>query len=192
MATSRQAFFARFSRRAREAVRALPSQRRVPPLVLLTGGLRSPEVMHAALQHAHADILGVGRGSVLCPDLPRRLAAYLAACPSEALSKTTETLKVELDVMFPPQPVLDYPLTPFVNVVAKLFTALGMLPLPKLIGAGVGMAWYVVMMRRLAQGMDADLHVGGLRAVFGMWEREIRLISVVLLVVGVICMLLHH
>src|SRR5437868_6285184 len=68
----RQAFFARFSH---QALRSLPPS--VPdlrtPLILLTGGLRTPALLHNALVAKHAHLLGIGRGAVLCPDLPQLL-----------------------------------------------------------------------------------------------------------------------
>ncbi|EPQ52266.1 FMN-linked oxidoreductase [Gloeophyllum trabeum ATCC 11539] len=40
---------------------------------------------------------------------------------------------------------------------------------PKLIGAGMEMAWYIVMMRRIAEGQEVDTNVGGVSAVMKMW-----------------------
>jgi hypothetical protein len=47
------------------------------------------------------------------------------------------------------------------------------LPLPNLVGAGVGMAWYLVQMRRMAQAKPIAYEIGGLRAVTLMWVPEL-------------------
>ncbi|VDC02803.1 unnamed protein product [Peniophora sp. CBMAI 1063] len=152
--TSRQAFFARFSRRAREAVRGAPKSRR--PLIMLTGGLRSVEMLQEVLEQKHADLLGLARAAVLSPDLPARLAAG----PGDAI--------------FPHLPELTYADTPIASLLSRICHLLGVLPLPKLIGAGVGMAWYTVMLRRLAEGRGVDYGIGGLGSVIRMWGPELR------------------
>src|ERR1700722_19706599 len=68
--SARQALFARFSHEALKLLEGLPQP---TPLVLLTGGLRSPAHLHTALTSRHAHLLGIGRGSVLCPRLPEVL-----------------------------------------------------------------------------------------------------------------------
>jgi hypothetical protein len=79
MATSRQAFFARFAREARDTIHAQASSSPHHPLVLLTGGMRSPEVFENALSQGHADLVGIGRGSVLAPRLPLLLRTLSSA-----------------------------------------------------------------------------------------------------------------
>ncbi|THH21168.1 hypothetical protein EW146_g352 [Bondarzewia mesenterica] len=167
MATSRQAFFSRFARLARSAIHELSAPVQ-PPLVLLTGGLRSAEVLNTALIHEHADILGIGRGSVLCHDLPR----LLAAGGIDSMASDTR--------IFPVPPDLTYPDTPFARKLHRLLSLIGFLPLPRLIGAGVRMAWYVVMIGRLARGKSIDMNVGGMRAITGMWARELGVILCVI------------
>ncbi|KZV66475.1 FMN-linked oxidoreductase [Peniophora sp. CONT] len=172
MLTSRQAFFARFSRRARDAVQGVPLSRR--PLILLTGGLRSADMLQEVLEQKHADLLGLARAAVLSPDLPARLAAGpgLAA-----------------DTIFPRLPELTYPDTLIVSLLSRTLHLLGVLPLPKLIGAGVGMAWYTVMLRRLAEGRYVDYGVGGLGAVFRMWGPELRYFAaVVVLLIALVAL----
>ncbi|KIJ55026.1 hypothetical protein M422DRAFT_24885 [Sphaerobolus stellatus SS14] len=73
--SSREAFFASFSR---QVLKDLSSPNDKPrPLILLTGGLRTPSQLSHAIKERHADILGLGRPSVLCPDLPRQLSPAL-------------------------------------------------------------------------------------------------------------------
>lgn len=67
----RQALFSEFSQRALHSLSDLPSR----PMIILTGGLRSASLMHSALENGHADMLGIGRLSVVQPDLPTLLQA---------------------------------------------------------------------------------------------------------------------
>ena len=180
MATSGQAFFSRFARRARTAVQNLGPSASMLPLILLTGGLRSPEIMNEVLLQGHADILGIGRGSVLRPDLPRVLSSYLDQ-PSGAGGPVSHQL---YESIIPSLPDLSYPNTPIINALSRIFTSLGIFPLPKLIGAGLGMAWYVVMMRRLARGRRADYKMGGIQAMVAMWAKEMQVIFVFLILVA--------
>ena len=138
----RQAFFARFSA---QALRSLEGQPEPKPLILLTGGLRTPAHLHGALRARHAHLLGFGRASVLRPDLP---SALRARAPDDSTPFTQEP---ELDVGW----WFDF------------------LPRSPLIGAGVGMAWYVVCIRRIAaegpQAVERHMAMGGIEAVLRMF-----------------------
>ncbi|KAJ7483460.1 hypothetical protein FB451DRAFT_1350565 [Mycena latifolia] len=142
-ASARQAIFADFAHHALRAVEPLPRA----PLILLTGGLATPAQLHTALSARHAHLLGLGRGAVLRPDLPRLLR--------DATPDPT--------ALFAPQPDL------------RIGGAwlLARLPRIKLLGAGVAMAWYVVALRRLAApgpvSMRPDYSVGGMGAIVRMW-----------------------
>ncbi|TFY70941.1 hypothetical protein EVG20_g2060 [Dentipellis fragilis] len=187
MLTSRQAFFARFARLARDAIHSLPStSSRLPPLVLLTGGLRSPTTLVDILSNGHADLLGIGRGSVLCPQLPRLLANQLHALDIGGPTSGPATPSVKTADIFPPDPDLSYPDSQVTRTLARIFCLLGLLPLPKLIGAGVGMAWYTVAISRLSHGHAVDRRMSGLQSVVRMWIAELKLVGMILLLVGVI------
>lgn len=67
-----------------------------PPLILLTGGLRTPSQFVQVLLEDTAQILGLGRLAVLCPDLPNRI-----------LSKDNENVYQHTRI---PEPVLYQPL----------------------------------------------------------------------------------
>ena len=67
----RQALFAHFSHRAIAELADTNDADR--PLVMLTGGLATADLMASALQNKHADLLGIGRLSVLHPRLPEML-----------------------------------------------------------------------------------------------------------------------
>ena len=160
----RQAYFAHFSHHALQAVESLFKRSTSPPtpLILLTGGLRTPAVLRTVLSSGDAHLLGIGRGSVLCPNLP----SLLKEKEKDHLSRWDDVpFRREPDLSLPR--VLDYwPLSWVWSFVPKI----------KLIGAGVGMAWYVVAIRRISHagnrsGSDIilDYNMGGLGAVFWMW-----------------------
>jgi hypothetical protein len=66
----RQALFSGFSHEAMKVLNSLPTKDRPRPAILLTGGLRSPALLRSVVQHEDADLLGIGRMSILCPNLP--------------------------------------------------------------------------------------------------------------------------
>jgi len=126
--------------------------------------------MSSVLKHDHADLLGIGRLSVLCPDLPCTLEATIAG-----------DLRTDHFPMVPlPEPDLESPNVPqsrfttsrgiqsLVSVVTRCWALLPV-QLPKLVGAGTMMAWYTFMMRRIALREEADYSVGGIEAVLRMW-----------------------
>ena len=164
MATSRQAFFARFAREARDTIHAQASSSPRHPLVLLTGGMRSPEVFENALSQGHADLVGIGRGSVLAPRLPLLLRTLSSAGENDEASRKSSFR----------QPTLSYADTPLIRAAVSTLRGLGILPLPTLIGAGASMAWYVVTMSRISRGNGINYQMGGIRAVLIMWIPELR------------------
>lgn len=158
---SRQARFARFSKEAVKVLDTIPRDASSPPLplILLTGGLRTPELLNRALGMRHAQLLGIGRGSVLSPDLPSLL---------QEIGPTHSSWNQP----FRPEPVLGID----ASWCARWFWKY--LPSIPLVGAGVEMAYYVVTMRRLATSGSLRSsespntpvsHMGGLSAVFWMW-----------------------
>lgn len=133
-----------------EALESLNIPSSCAPLILLTGGLRTPEILCTALASRHTHLLGIGRGSVLCPDLPRLLKhPELTSSPNWAS---------------PSMPEPDLNTWPRIR---KFF------PTIPLLGAGVNMAWYIVAIRRLSYSTLAnagpDYGVGAIGAVFWMW-----------------------
>jgi hypothetical protein len=145
----RQAFFAKYSA---QAVRVLEGMENAP-LVLLTGGLRTSAVMRGALTRRHAHLLGLGRASVVCPDLPILLAHETDdRHDGGSLHATRE---------------------PNLAIARPLAVILSWIPLPKLVGAGAGIAWYTVQMRRVAGGMPVDYALGGTGAVLRMWFGDV-------------------
>ena len=158
----RQAFFAEFAHEVKHRL-ASPEVSK-PPLILLTGGLRTLPLMSSVLTHDHADLLGVGRLSILCPDLPRTLEAVI-----ESEVKADEFPMVPLPS---PNPASTSSPGGLLHIlIAILVRVWNVFPirLPKLVGAGSAMAWYMVMMRRIAEREDVDYGVGGVEAVLRMW-----------------------
>ncbi|KAF8888590.1 hypothetical protein BD779DRAFT_1611297 [Infundibulicybe gibba] len=103
---ARQALFSRFSHQAVATLELLQhSNASPPPAILLTGGLRTPNLLRTALSANHAHLLGIGRYIPFGPEPDLRVSSFWKWLPE--------------------------------------------IPL---IGAGVGMAWYVLMMRRLSRG----------------------------------------
>lgn len=148
---SRQARFARFSKEAVKTLESLPRDASLP-LILLTGGLRTPELLLTALSMRHAQLLGIGRSSVLSPDLP-------------TLLQDTGPTQASWSEPFRPEPELSAD-------ASSLRWLWKYLPSIPLLGAGVETAYYVVTMRALATSgprYPAASRMGGLTAVFWMW-----------------------
>ena len=130
-ASPRQAFFAQFARKARECLKTdFPADVNLP-LILLTGGLRSPAHLQSALDAGHADLLGIGRGSILRPDLPVVLQERILTAAASGTSIALD------DEPLGHQPDGDMQLPRWV-------------PQIPLIGAGLSGAWYHVRIRRIA------------------------------------------
>ncbi|KAG6330225.1 hypothetical protein ID866_8865 [Astraeus odoratus] len=135
MATPRQAFFSHFSKAAMEYLKRehpFDSECRLP-LILLTGGLRSPAHLQTALDAGHADLLGIGRGSILCPELPNILRKR-RSCIEKGIS-----LVFENDT------------EPYARGPNEGRRPPFWFPRVKLLGASVVLAWYTVRMREIAE-----------------------------------------
>ena len=138
---TRQAFFTRFSQQAVEALSLFsvsdssdPSTR---PMILLTGGLRTPALLSTALTSKHADLLGIGRAAVRSPDIPTILKCQLSKPQSDDVA--------ECDAPFEPEPDLDaIHLYPPASWLWSILTCM------KLAGAGADIAWHTLAMRDIA------------------------------------------
>ncbi|KAG2136660.1 hypothetical protein DEU56DRAFT_805209 [Suillus clintonianus] len=152
----RQAFFAQFSQIVMKDLHRSPVPFSSVPLILLTGGLRSQSYLQAALVSKHADLLGIGRGAVVCPDLPKILRLQLQN------SKYSS----------------DWDDRPFAREPETALRASKLVPRVKLIGLGFGSAWYIIRMRDIAVSQiknsraeppPADYNKGILITLFKMW-----------------------
>lgn len=158
----RQALFSRFSCCAMETIAsssAIVNKDHTPPRVLLTGGLRSSSHLNGALQHGHADLLGIGRGAITCPDLPDKVANDVEG------NVLTRSFAREPD--FASEPNLRSKIDQLIK--SFMFRI-------QLVGAGATMAWYILMIRRLVQSSNdgtgvpqMEYSMGALEAVLGMW-----------------------
>ena len=179
LATGRQAFYARFARKARSAIHALTSSsQHRRPLVILTGGMRSPATVQDALSQGHADLIGIGRGSVLAPDLPLLLKEFY----SRGRTGTPDLGGDSEDNMqadFPSQqPSLSYADTPLICLATSVLRSFGIFPLPSLIGAGAATAWYAVAMRRISGGRAINHRMGPIQATFMLWFPEFQTLAI--------------
>ena len=134
----RQTFFTRFSHQAVKALSSVSdsSVTSTRPMILLTGGFRTPAMLSAALASKHADLLGIGRAAVRSPDIPTILMAQPATQSDSA---------AENHASFEPEPDLDairlYPPASWLwNILSRM----------KLAGAGADMAWHTLAMRDIA------------------------------------------
>ncbi len=134
--------------------------------------MRSPAIFQDALARGHADLVGIGRGSVLAPDLPLLLKEFYA-CQQDRDGDESRDFLIK-------QPTLSCAETPLIRVAASILRSLGILPLPSLIGAGTAMAWYVVAMRRISRGQKVDYRMGGIHAVVRMWLPELQILTFLL------------
>ncbi|KAF7426181.1 hypothetical protein PC9H_008548 [Pleurotus ostreatus] len=147
----RQALFTRFSR---EALLAVASTVANPPLILLTGGFSSPAQLGTALDSKHADLLGIGRFSIICPDLPLTLRRNVHSPNSQFSSRPS--------IESADPTALDPAFSWLWKQVRQI----------KLVGAGAGIAWYTLVLRELAKQRATTTiskDMGVVRAVCGMW-----------------------
>jgi hypothetical protein len=182
--SGRQALFARFSRRALQELvdleKTSPGLSR--PLILLTGGFSSLEMMTSAMDNGHADLIGVGRLSILCPQLPRLLEASRDDS-DDTSSRQHVFLSTHLASVHKPWDAHSSRAMPWPSVehiLAQIIIFLwAAIPIqlrpqfPKLIGSGMEMGWYTVAMRDIPETDTLDFErpdVGtGLGAIIRMW-----------------------
>ena len=159
----RQAFFSQFSHHITRTLESIPADA-PKPLILLTGGLRTPSLLCDVLSSRHAHLLGIGRGSLLRPDLPLYLQKLRDA------SRTVHD-RIVWDSPFEREPDLEN--AGFYGWVRSKIPTISM------IGAGVEMVWYCNMMRRLGTinafvtdvliSLPLDYDLGAIRAVISFW-----------------------
>lgn len=139
--------------------------------------MRSPAVFQDALTQGHADLVGIGRGSVLAPDLPLLLKEFYARQQMGTVTPDGDGDENNMGRLFK-LPTLSYTETPLIRAAASVLRSLGIFPLPSLIGAGTAMAWYVVTMRSISKGRKVNYQMGGLRAVVQLWSPELQILAI--------------
>lgn len=176
--SSRQAFFEDFARIAVEAVQQPFSQKQgvddghvdkthLPPLIMLTGGLRSRTQFSSVLAKKHAHLLGIARLATLQPRLPRLLlSASVSPSMSHSPSRETSTKSTELSLGRDLNPIFAWESLPPPEPKAPGWW-------PRIVGAGVGMAWHNVAMRRLARGKPRPFGANWVQILLEMYLGEI-------------------
>lgn len=142
MATSlstsgRQAFFIWFSQKALESLDSAGFKYPSRPAIVVTGGFRTPNLLYSALRSGHTDMLGIGRCSIVCPQIPNIMGDFerrhgnsdgdipFGATPN--FSASDKYLKW-------------WPIAALRNTFSKI----------QLMGAGINLAWYTITLRQLA------------------------------------------
>lgn len=139
--------------------------------------MRSPTTFQDALAQGHADLVGVGRGSVLAPDLPLRLSE-LHSRGRTGIPDPVGDGEGNPHRGFPlREPSLSYADTPLIRLAASVLRLLGVLPLPGLIGAGAATAWYAVAMKRISSGRTINYQMGLIHAVLMLWLPELQALA---------------
>jgi hypothetical protein len=140
--------------------------------------MRTPAIFQDALTQGHADLVGIGRGSVLAPDLPLLLEEFYAGQQMGTPGGDGDEKNMDRDFLFE-LPTLSYTETPLIRAAVSVLRSLGILPLPSLIGAGTAMAWYIVTMRSISKGQKVNYQMGGLRAVVQLWLPELQILAII-------------
>ncbi len=167
----RQALFADFSSRAMNELSQISTPDTPRPLILLTGGLKTPELLISALARNQADLLGIGRLSIACPELPVILAQHLT--PSSDDAKIPDGAIPDVDHPYSQLPLLSRSERSLTVLLEQIW---GRLPralkpeFPKLLGSGMNIAKFTVMMRAVGSGQEKVTYPGqGIGAVVRMW-----------------------
>jgi len=142
--STRQAFFTRFSQHAIQTLSSA-SDISTRPLILLTGGLRTPALLTTALASNHADLVGIGRAAIRSPDIPTILKSKVVSSRASLVERAPTPDNWEAP--FACEPELKDPPYPPLNWVWNLLTSV------KLVGAGADMAWHTLAMRAIALPM---------------------------------------
>ena len=171
---TRQAFFTRFSQ---HAIKTLSSASDIStrPLILLTGGLRTPALLTTALALNHADLVGIGRAAIRSPDIPTILKSKVVSSHASVAERAPTSTPDDWEAPFTCEPELKDPPYPPLNWVWNLLMSV------KLVGAGADMAWHTLAMRAIASlpmtGSDGqpttppelDYNLSGMQCVVRMF-----------------------
>ncbi|EKM77403.1 hypothetical protein AGABI1DRAFT_93471 [Agaricus bisporus var. burnettii JB137-S8] len=132
----RQALFSRFSQQILKALDNAGYHSPHRPVIMLTGGLHTPNLVKSALLSGQTDIVGIGRASVVCPEIPQKMAEFEKGQG-----------RVDGDIPFAIEPEQSVPIYlkywPIVSIWASISKV-------KLVGAGLKTAWYTLVMRKYA------------------------------------------
>ncbi|KAI8969763.1 hypothetical protein BD414DRAFT_502565 [Trametes punicea] len=167
----RQVVFESFAQRSIEILsESSPGNKRPRPLICLTGGINTLPRMVSILANSHADLLGLGRLSILHPLLPVKLYASLqkraAGEKDSFLMEPPRQLEVG-GLGIPPPSYLSW--RGLERLFCHILTFLwSLVPLqwPRIVNAGQEVSWYNIMLRRVAFGQEVDYTIGTVGTVF--------------------------
>ncbi|KAH9886013.1 FMN-linked oxidoreductase [Cubamyces lactineus] len=167
----RQVIFESFAERSKEILAkcSLIEAGRPPPLVCVTGGLDTLPKMASVIGNAHADLLGIGRLSVIHPLLPVELQASLerrAAGEADSFLMSEPHKLEENGLGMRPLSYFSWRgLERLLCSLLLLIWAVVPLRMPRLVGASGPVTWHSVMLRRIAFGQEVDYTMGTLGTV---------------------------
>ena len=141
----RQILFEELSEMAVRAVESVKSSRQLP-LIMLTGGLRTRFQFAKVLAQNHAQLLGVARLAILHPSVPRQLLEASEHPENDEIQ--AEIRNWENKKAPAPQPATWW---------------------PRIVGGGLGMAWYDVAIRRLVRGEEPPGRMNPLSILLEMY-----------------------
>lgn len=101
---------------------------------MVTGGFRTPNLLYSALRSGHTNMLGIGRCSILCPQIPNKMRDF-------------EQRHGNNDGDIPFGATRDFPASDKWWPIAALWNTLSKI---QLIVAGSNLAWYAITLRQLA------------------------------------------
>jgi len=173
---------------------------------MVTGGFRTPNLLYSALRSGHTNMLGIGRCSILCPQIPNKMRDF-------------EQRHGNNDGDIPFGATRDFPASDKWWPIAALWNTLSKI---QLIVAGSNLAWYAITLRQLAiaelqrledhrdisqSTQEPDYTVDALRTFFRMffwspntsWRRpywlhplDQRILSLIRIVLGYFAWWLGH
>ncbi|KAH9848318.1 FMN-linked oxidoreductase [Lenzites betulinus] len=151
----RQVIFESFAERSIEILAStVTASGRPPPLICLTGGLNTLPKMSSVLRHKHAHLLGVARQAIVHPRLPVELHDALAAraagdSANDFFMSEPPSRETALGDR-PPALLSARGIERLVFYVFSLVWKVLHVRMPRLVGAGAGVSWYSIVLRRIA------------------------------------------
>ena len=133
----RHAFFNQFSQKALKSLDSAGFKYPSRPAIILTGGLRTPNLLCSALRLGHTDMLGIGRYSIVCPQIPNIMRDFENM---QGNSDGDKPFGAQPDFSTSEKYLKRWPVVILWNTLSKI----------KLIGAGLDLAWYMIILRQLA------------------------------------------
>ena len=138
--SKRQAFFSKISRKILESLPKGPTT----PLIALTGGFRTYTTINSAIASGHAELVGVGRLSIMAPHAPIEM----------------EAKKHE----YVPPPPSDFT-TSFWDRIWDTIGKITGVSVPLMLGANREICWYMMLLEDVASFAPVDCSGSGFGAM---------------------------